>query len=138
PAPRYAADKVIKRTRAFREFETIDDFVSDWRMAANHVANVQCRQFGFGLIDHCVALLFYLINQLCTILPAITYLHTHKNSRFVTISVAVIEFGDISLAQRFAEIFISARTLGNSDSKNRFALLAYFGALRDVTQTVKI
>src|SRR5690606_30684612 len=75
---------------------------------------------------------------LCTILPAITYLHTHKNSRFVTISVAVIEFGDISLAQRFAEIFISARTLGNSDCQNRFALLADFGALRDVTQTVKI
>src|SRR5690606_11710694 len=58
PTPRYATDKVIERARTFGKLKTVNDFVSDRRVAADHIANMQFRQLVFGHVDHGVALLF--------------------------------------------------------------------------------
>ncbi|KKY54547.1 hypothetical protein AAY86_00005, partial [Pseudomonas amygdali pv. tabaci str. ATCC 11528] len=65
-------------------------------------------------------------------------LHADEDVRLAISVIAVVEFGDLALADGFAECLEAARLLGNGHGDDCFAAFAQLGALGNVTQTVEV
>src|SRR5690606_35984697 len=87
---------------------------------------------------HRIALLTEALDQLIAPHPATGDLNPDKNQGLLIIGVAIVELGDIALLKRLDELLEAAGTLGNFYGDDRFTLLTDFGALGDITQTVKV
>ena len=65
-------------------------------------------------------------------------LDADEHLRRFRVGVAVVEFGDVALAEQRAELAEAAGRLGDGDGEDGFALLADLGALGDEAQTVEV
>jgi hypothetical protein len=78
-------------------------------MAADHVANVQLGQFVVGQVEHREALLGQAGNQRAARVVFRVGLHADEDVRLAAGVVAVVEFGDLALADGLAERLEAAR-----------------------------
>ena len=69
---------------------------------------------------------------------AVDDLDADEDVRFVGGVVAVVELGDVALADQRQEFLVGARLLGQRHRQHGFALLADFGALGDEAQAVEV
>jgi hypothetical protein len=106
-------------------------------VAADHVADVQLGQFVVGQVEHREALLAAARPARARVVFRVG-LHADEDVRFAAGVVAVVEFGDLALADGLAERLEAARPLGNGHGDDRFALLAQLGALGHVAQAVEV
>src|SRR6202000_2542482 len=73
-------------------------------------------------------------SQECGVLRAIARLDADENMRIGSVADAVVELGDIALAEHRAETAKAAALLRNGDGKNRLVVLAPLRALRNQGQ----
>ncbi|RMW23417.1 hypothetical protein ALO97_05610 [Pseudomonas syringae pv. tagetis] len=139
PAPAQAVEKVEQRARPLRELETQHHLIVDaLGMPADHVTDVQFGQFIVGQVQHRKTLAGQAGDQRAARVVLRMGLHADENVGFTVGVVAVVEFGDLALADGFAERLEAARLLGDGHGNDRFAAFAQLGALGNVTQAVKV
>lgn len=110
PAPTQLVEKVEQRARALRELEAQHHFIDDMgRMPADHVADVQLGQLIVGQVQHREALFGQAGDQRAARVVFRVGLHADENVRFTAGVVAIVEFGDLALADGFAERLEAAR-----------------------------
>ncbi len=107
-------------------------------MAAYHVADMQLGQLVVGQVEHREALLAQAIDQRLARIVLRMGLHADEDVRFAVGVVAVVELGDLALADRLAEGLEAAWPLGDGHGDDRLALLAQLGALGHVAQAVEV
>ena len=107
-------------------------------MPADHMANVQLGQFVLGQVQHREALIAQPLHQRSTRIGVRVGLHTDKNVRFFVLVEAVVELGDLPLADSFAEGLEAAWLLGNGHGDDRLTFFAQLGALGDMAQAIKV
>ena len=142
PASAHLGQEIHQRTRLFRKFEAVEQFVqalfADRRgVAADHVTNMVLGHFVVGQVQSRVAVLLQALDQFQRFL-AVTDLDADENMGFAGGVVAVVEFGDVALADQGQEFLVGAGLLGQRDGKDGFALFAKLGALGDEAQAVEI
>ena len=94
------------------------DHVPDMVLGHLVVSQVQCR----------VAVLLQAVDQLERFL-AIDHLDADKNVRLAGGVVAVVEFGDVAVADQRQELLVGTGLLGQRDGEDGLAALAELGAL---------
>lgn len=102
------------------------------------MADVQFGQFVVGQIGDRETLLGQARQQCAARVVFRVGLHADKDVRFAAGVVAVVEFGDLALADGFAERLEAAGLLGDGHGDDRFAAFTQFGALGDVAQAVEV
>ena len=107
-------------------------------MPADHMADVQLGQFVLGEVQHRETLAGQAGHQRAARVVLRVGLHADENVRFAARVVAVIEFGDLAFAHRFAEGLEAARPLRDRHRDDGFTAFTQFGALGHVAQTVEV
>ncbi|RMO16362.1 hypothetical protein ALQ46_05467, partial [Pseudomonas savastanoi pv. phaseolicola] len=139
PAAAQTVEEVEQRARSLRELEAQHHFIIDpLGMPANHVANMQFGQFVVGQVQHRKTLPGQAGDQRAARVVLRVSLHADEDVRLAIGVVAVVEFGDLPLADGLAERLEAARLLGNGHGDDRLAAFAQLGALGNVTQTVEV
>ena len=107
-------------------------------MPSHHMANMQLGHFVIRQVYYRIIFALQVGEQLLSIVAICRYLYPHEDLRNLAAAIAVIKFGDIALAQHPAEGSKTTRPFGNGDTDDGLALLANFGALGNIAQTVKV
>ena len=106
-------------------------------MAADHMADMVLRHFVISQIQRRITVFGQLFDQFGRF-AAVNHLNTDKNVGLARIVVAVIELGDVALADQPEKFLVGARLLRQRHRQHRFAPLADFGPFGDKAQTVEI
>ncbi len=139
PAPAKLAEEVEQRTRSLGELKTQHHFVHNLgRATTDHVTDVQFGQFVVGQVQHREPLFGQTGEQLAARIVFRVRLYANENVRFAAGVVAIIEFGDLALADGFAECLEAARFFRNGYGDDGFAAFTQLGALGDVAKTVEV
>ena len=139
PAPAQLVEEVEQRTRALRKLKAEHALVRHCRgVPADGMANVQLGQFVVGQVDDREPLATEIFHQCSTRVVLGVGLHADEDVRLAILVVAVVEFGDLALADRLAEGLEAARLLRNGDSDDRFALFTQFCTFRHMAQAIEV
>src|SRR5690606_15225995 len=124
PFRAHGAQKRHQCTGALWEFKAEQHFVfGERRLAAHHVAQMGLGHFIARQIERVEALLAETGGELLD-LGFGTDLQAHEHVRLVGIRNAIVEFGDVALAHRFAQAQKAAALFGDREREHRLAGLA--------------
>ncbi|RMR72126.1 hypothetical protein ALP80_200105 [Pseudomonas savastanoi pv. fraxini] len=107
-------------------------------MPADHVADVQFGQFVVGQVQHREALAGQAGDQGAAWVVLGMGLHADEDVRLAISVIAVVEFGDLPLADGLAERLEAARLFRNRHGNDRLAAFAQLCTFGHVTQTVEV
>ena len=125
PAPPQTSEKVEQGARALRELEAHQHLVADPPgMPTHHVADMQLGGLVVGHIQDAETPGLQPCDDLAALLIAPPQLHAHENLGATLIGVAVIELGDLALAQGAAKLQETARALGDLHRQQALAPLS--------------
>ncbi|MNZ41014.1 hypothetical protein D3C78_585520 [compost metagenome] len=99
---------------------------------------MQLCQLVVGQVEHAVTLLGEVCQQFLPGVVQRVRLHPDKQARFLAGVVAIVELGDLALAQRLAEGPEAAWLLGDGHGNDRLALLTQLGTLGHMAQAVEV
>ncbi len=134
----HAQQEVHQRAGALREFKAEQDFVGHLRrVAANQMAQVQLGHFVVAQVQRGEAIFAQGAHQFGGF-RLVVHLHADKHVRGFGIAVAVVEFGDVALAEQGAEFAEAAGGFRDGDGQNGFTLFADFRPLGHKAQAVEI
>ena len=138
PTGAHAVEKAHQRARTLGKFEAIKNFVGGvGRVATHQMANVQLRHFVVGQVRRVDLAPRQLAQQMLGLLPIANF-DADEQMRDLRIGIAIVEFGDIAVAEQRAKRAKAAQLLGNRDGEDRLALLAQLRALGDEAQPIEI
>ncbi|MCY1175150.1 hypothetical protein D9M73_153740 [compost metagenome] len=107
-------------------------------MATDHVADMQLGQFVVGQVEYREALLGQAVDQRTARVGVRMGLHANEDVRLTIGMVAVVEFGDLTFANRLAERLEAARLLGDGNGNDGFAAFTQLGTLGNMAQAVEV
>jgi len=96
-------------------------------MSAHHIPNVQFGHFIIGEVNPLITCLRQVLKQNLPLFFTPRHTYTDKYMCLLIISVAIIEFGDASICQCFAEALKAARLFINGSGKQHFPAFTDFG-----------
>ncbi len=139
PAPAQQVQKLHQRPRPLGKLEAVDALVGQ-RLAApaHHVADMQLGGFVVGHVHHLEMLALQVGQQVAPAVERIGDLHADEDLGALRVAIAVVELGNIALAQGQRELAEAARLLVDGHGQHGLALLAQFGALGDMAQPVEV
>ena len=115
PVGSHRGQETHQGSRSFREFETVEQFVFRERtLAAYHIADMKLAELIIAQIDGFVIVLLKRVDDVFLFLAVLDF-DTDKNVSRFFITDAVVEFGDVSGSDQFAETFETAAFLRNRD-----------------------
>src|SRR6185312_12944425 len=121
------------------ELEAVEHLVGNpARVAADHVAHVQLRDFVVGHVVHAVAALPQLAHDLLPFRAPLCQRERDEDLRARRTLIAIVEFRDAAPAERLREFEEAPRLLGNLHREQRLTAAAEVRALRDVPQAVEV
>ena len=136
----HAVEEAHQRARPLGEFEAIEDLVARAAGAWPPTRWRTC-SFAISLSERSSASIrrrLQLGEQLARSRCRLRDLDADEQVRDLRIGVAVVEFGDVALAEQRAELAEAAGPLGNRHREDRLARLAQLGALGDEAQPVEV
>ena len=138
PAAAHAVEERHQRARPLGKLEAIEDLVvRRRRVPADEMADVELRHLVVGQVVGLDPAVLELREQLVG-LAAVRDLDADEDVRDARIGIAIVEFGDLPLAEQLAEFAEASRPLGDRHREHRLALLAQLRALGDEAQPVEV
>ncbi|RMO18328.1 hypothetical protein ALQ47_05252 [Pseudomonas cichorii] len=107
-------------------------------MATDHVPDMQLGQFVVGQVQHRETLIRQAGDQGAARIVVRVGLHADEDMRLTVGVIAVVEFGDLPLADSLAERLEAARLLGNGHGNDGFAAFTQLGTLGHMAQAVEV
>ena len=139
PAAAQPREKVEQGAGAFGKDEAEQPLVLHLgRVAAHHVTDVELGGLVVAQINHRKSFVFELFLQAGLLLGAAGEFHPAEDLGVGRIVIAIVELGDVALAQLAAEAQKAPRPFGNLHGEDRLALLPQLGALGYMAQAVEV
>ena len=130
--------KLQQRARTLGKLEAIQALVVRFGSAtADHMPQVNDREFVVGQVEHIVARLFEVGDQARALIGAFE-LHTDEDLRVGARGVAIVELGDAAAADRATECLNEPGRSGMRHRQQCFAMFTKLGTLGDMAQPVEV